>query len=168
MKLLLLAIAAEVAFLLSGCATQSADSKANVQSAVTAVISGALAYSQGNTSVAAVDGIQGAAYLIRSLQSTPNAAVPAAVTAQVTTGGASPQLAETVASAILVAVHNGKTPDAANEVIAKALDKAAAKPAAPSAQSAALHTYASTLHRRQITPAEYSTLVDGAKIVWTR
>lgn len=110
---------------LLGCATQTPQQKSDASAALQAVVAGALAYSQGNTAQSAVDGIQGAAFLLRSLQSTPQAAQPAAVASAVTSGGVkSTALVDTIAAATAALVHAGVNPDVANEAVAGQLDKA--------------------------------------------
>lgn len=112
---------------LCSCATfsefiASPDSK----QALSSLASGAAAYASGNQLGAAVNGIQGAAALLRAIQGTPKAAVPSAVIAATATGGAAP-IAKLAADAIAVQVANGAKPDAANEAVAKVLDYVAAK-----------------------------------------
>jgi len=118
---------------LFGCASYLANS--NTQAALSSVLSGAVAYASGNDVAAAVDGIQGASYFVRSLQSTPNAANPNAVAAAVATGGAVP-IAATVANAIVTLTKAGVKPDDANEQVAEQLDAAAAQAIVPGAASA--------------------------------
>lgn len=113
---------------LFGCAT--ADNWAanpNTSAALNAVINGALAYTGGNTVGAAVDGVQAASFLVRSLQSTPQAADPTAVASAMTSGGASTALAAKAAAAVVILTQNGAKPDSANETVAKQLDAAMAK-----------------------------------------
>lgn len=99
----------------------------NTASALNAVINGALAYTSGNTIGAAIDGVQAASFLVRSLQSTPQAANPTAVANAVTSGGASTALAAKAAAAVVILTQNGANPDAANEQVAKLLDAAMAE-----------------------------------------
>lgn len=112
---------------LSGCANFTAwTQNPNTATALADLFAGGLAYSQGNDTAAAINGIQGAAALLRSLQSTPQAASPSAVSSAVATGGA-PALAPLVANAVTQSVSAGASPDAANEVAAKILDSITAK-----------------------------------------
>lgn len=78
--------------------------------------------------------LNGAASVLRSLQSTPQAASPAAITAAITSGTGNSQVAASVTpsavAAISQATAKGVAPDAANEQFAKALDAAAANPPA--------------------------------------
>jgi hypothetical protein len=107
---------------LTGCANVATNP--NTVAALNSVLHGAVAYASGNDVGAAIDGIEGASYFVRALQSTSNAANPSAVAAAVTTGGASASLGKTVASAITSLVKAGVAPDDANETIAEQLDQA--------------------------------------------
>jgi len=112
-----------LAIFFSGCVwLQNPDTTA----ALTDVTAAALSYSQGNTNQTAINGIQGAAALIRSLQTTNKAANPDAVANQASVAGAS-FIADSVANAASVLTQKGIKPDAVNETIAKVLDAATAK-----------------------------------------
>lgn len=133
----------------TACASQTPLQQQNSQAALVSVIAAATAYASGNDVAAAVNGIQGASYFIRSLQSTPNAANPDAVVAAVTEGTvatptkASPALTSlgtTVANAVTALKANGLPPNSANEAAAIALDQAAAQIKAPTQASAKLPT----------------------------
>lgn len=142
MKKLLASLA--ILSLLSACANQTPAQKTATTNAINNVIAGAVDYAQGNDAGAVINGIQGASYFVRSLQSTPNAANPDAVVAAVTEGTvatptqASPALTTlgtTVANAVVTLTSNGTPPNAANEQVAAALDKAVIQIAAPSQAS---------------------------------
>lgn len=132
-----------------GCASQTPLQQQNSQAALSSVIMAATSYASGNDVAAALNGIQGASYFIRSLQSTPNAANPDAVVAAVTEGTvatpskASPALTSlgtTVANAVTALKANGLPPNSANEAVAISLDQAVAQIKAPSQASAKLPT----------------------------
>lgn len=113
------------ATLLCSCATfseflTSPDSK----QALSLLTQGAANYASGNQVGAAVNGIQGAAALLRAIQGTPKAAVPSAVIQATATGGAAP-IAKLAADAIAAQVASGVKPDVANEAVAKVLDQVA-------------------------------------------
>src|ERR1022692_326246 len=71
----------------------------------------------------------GAVALLRSLQGTPNAANPAAITTAITTGANTPAtaaiVAPQIAGAVTAAVSAGMAPSAANEAAAVGLSTAA-------------------------------------------
>lgn len=109
-----------------------------LQSALACAESAANQYvSTGNVSgkaleASAISGsLNAAAYQLRSLQATPEAASPAAIAQAFAFSGLSPanaaQVAPSVANAVAGAVAQGAPPDTANEAAAKALDTAAAQ-----------------------------------------
>lgn len=116
-----------LSLLLGGCASFTAwTQNPNTATALADLLAGGLAYTQGNDTAAAINGVQGAAALVRSLQATPQAANPQAVSAAVSTGGA-PAIAPLAAQAVAASAAAGAPPDAANEAVAKVLDAIGAK-----------------------------------------
>lgn len=112
---------------LASCATWSEfTASPDTTTAINDLINGAQSYISGNNVGAAVSGVEGAAALLRAIQGTPKAAVPGSVQMATISGGASP-IAPLVANAVKAEVVSGKTPDAANETVAKVLDAVVAK-----------------------------------------
>lgn len=99
--------------------------KPDTKTAITKLTEGVSSYLSGNSIGAAIDGVQGAAALIRSLQSTPKAAQPTALQIATANGGAAP-IASLVANAVVAQVRAGVPPDKANEQVASTLDKVVA------------------------------------------
>jgi len=111
-----------------GCASQTASQKADDAAALQSALVAGIDYAGGQDPAAALNALSAASYLLRSLQSTPQAASAPAVTAAVQSAGVSnPTTANIIASAVAALVSNGHTPSDANEEVASALDSAVAQ-----------------------------------------
>lgn len=129
-----LILCAAMPFLGTGCANP------NGTQALLSLGNAALAYASGNYPAVASNALSAAAFGLRTLQGTPNAADTAAVTAAVTTTAqtlsraslpAGATVTSKTPSTIAALVAAGTTPDQANELAAEVLDAAAQAKSAP-------------------------------------
>ena len=128
-------LATLAALALCSCAPLNPAQKSDVKGILSSVTNAAVSYATGNIAGTVLAGIQGTSYFIRALQDgTPKAASPTAIAAAVKAGTAPAALAPVVATAIAKVVATGQTPAAANELVAGALDVAAAQITAKLAQ----------------------------------
>lgn len=118
MKRIIAIILIPVVFSFSSCAWWQ---KPDTQSAVVTATQAIVSYAEGNTPSTVVNTLSTAASLMRSFQSTPKAAQPAAIQSAVVVAGAS-KLAPVIANAVTALTANGVLPDKANENIASLLD----------------------------------------------
>jgi hypothetical protein len=120
------------ALAMQGCAGSPAAAKVQAvaaspttPAALQAVFDTAIDAASGQDVAAVFNGISAASLIVRSLQATPNAASPSAVSSAITTAGAPATVAGQAAAAISALTKAGESASAANEDVAEKLDAAA-------------------------------------------